>query len=62
MERSMKKSKEKKAKPVMVLGTCSNAGKSLIAAGIARILTQKGYAVAPFKAQNMALNSCITRD
>lgn len=60
MEGSMEKNTGKKAKPIMVLGTCSNAGKSLIAAGIARILTQKGYAVAPFKAQNMALNSYIT--
>ena len=50
------------AKSIMVLGTCSNAGKSLITAGICRILKQDGYKVAPFKAQNMALNSYITKD
>ena len=50
------------AKPIMVLGTCSNAGKSLVVAGLGRILMQDGYRVAPFKAQNMALNSYITKD
>lgn len=50
------------AKSIMVLGTCSNAGKSLVTAAICRILKQDGYNVAPFKAQNMALNSYITKD
>lgn len=50
------------SKTLMVLGTCSNAGKSLIAAGICRILKNRGYKVAPYKSQNMALNSFITED
>ena len=51
-----------RAKALMVLGTGSGAGKSLIAAGILRILSDMGLSVAPFKAQNMALNSFITKD
>ena len=50
------------AKNIMIQGTMSNAGKSLLCAGLCRILRQDGYRVAPFKSQNMALNSFITAD
>ncbi len=51
-----------RAKPIMIQGTMSNAGKSLLAAGLCRALSQDGLRVAPFKSQNMALNSGVTAD
>ena len=46
----------------MIQGTMSNAGKSLLAAGLCRVLSQDGLRVTPFKSQNMALNSGVTAD
>lgn len=50
------------AKAIMIQGTMSNAGKSLLTGGLLRVMRQDGYRVAPFKSQNMALNSFITEE
>ncbi len=51
----------KKGKAMMVVGATSDAGKSVTVAAICRILHDRGYLVAPFKSQNMSLNSKVTR-
>ena len=51
-----------KAKNIMIQGTMSNAGKSLFTAGLLRVFAQAGIRCAPFKSQNMALNSFVTLD
>ena len=50
------------AKPIMIQGTMSNVGKIVLAGSLCRILKEDGYKTAPFKSQNMALNSYITKE
>jgi adenosylcobyric acid synthase len=56
------KVKNNKAKAIMVVGTSSDSGKTLVAAALCRYFQRKGVRVAPYKAQNMALNSFVTED
>ena len=50
------------APSLLIAGTTSDAGKSVITAGVCRWLARQGVKVAPFKAQNMSLNSFVTRE
>jgi len=61
-KKTLKPSRAKRTPAIMFQGTSSNAGKSVLTAALCRILLQDGVRVAPFKAQNMSLNSFVTRN
>ena len=52
----------KASNTLMVQGCTSDAGKSVVVAGLCRVLARQGHSIAPFKPQNMALNSAVTSD
>lgn len=62
LDEAPKGNARRKAKCLMIQGTGSNAGKSIIVAALCRIMLQDGLRIAPFKAQNMSLNSYVTRN
>ena len=57
-----KRDRSVSARTLMIQGTTSDAGKSTLVAGLCRVLHRRGVRVAPFKPQNMALNSAVTVD
>lgn len=62
MNESADYNQNRKLRPIMFVGTASDVGKSVITAGFCRIFKQDGYHPAPFKAQNMSLNSYVTQE